>query len=226
MTTSGTTGTGTTSIGILGTGRVGGNLARRLASAGHDVTLGHRRGGIEEAAARAAGTDPSIRFADQRSTARTADIVINATPGDTALERLTEFRAELAGKILVDVSNATHDAPDGLPGDLVHPGSSLAEQLQHALPATRVVKTLNTMLFTVMTAPESLSTPPTAFLSGNDDDAKKVVAGLLADLGWRPEWIEDLGDISTARATEALILLVPHVLRRRGFHPFAVSLAR
>ncbi|MFI5681536.1 hypothetical protein [Streptomyces cellulosae] len=39
-------------------------------------------------------------------------------------------------------------------------------------------------------------------------------------------WIEDLGDITTARATEAMILAVPHVLRRHGFTPFAVSLAR
>ncbi len=82
------------------------------------------------------------------------------------------------------------------------------------------------MLFPVMTAPAALSTPPTAYLSGDDADAKNITAGLLGDLGWRPEWIEDLGDITTARATEALVLLVPHVLRRRGFQPFAVSLAR
>ncbi|MFI5758988.1 NADPH-dependent F420 reductase [Streptomyces sp. NPDC051569] len=214
-----------TTIGILGTGRVGSNLARALAAAGHTVILG-RRAADEETEAREAGVDQSIRFADQRTAARTADIVINATPGDTTLERLRGFQAELAGKILVDVSNATRDAADGLPGDLVYPGSSLAEQLQDALPATRVVKTLNTMLFMVMTAPESLSTPPTAYLSGDDDDAKKVVAALLDDLGWQPEWIEDLGGIITARASEALILLVPHILRRRGFQPFAVSLAR
>lgn len=41
-----------------------------------------------------------------------------------------------------------------------------------------------------------------------------------------PSVIEDLGDITTARATEALVLLVPHVLRRTGVRPFAVSLAR
>jgi predicted dinucleotide-binding enzyme len=213
------------SIGILGTGRVGTALAGKLAAAGHHVILG-RRSPKEATAAPVEGLDPRICFAGQRTTARTADIVINATPGDSSLARLTDLRAELAGKILVDVSNATRDGDDGLPGDLCHPGSSLAEQLQSALPDTRVVKTLNTMLFMVMTAPETLATPPTAYVSGNDEHAKKTVAGLLGDLGWQPAWIEDLGDITTARATEAMILVVPHILRRHGFRPFAVSLAR
>ncbi len=212
------------SIGILGAGRVGANLARKLSAAGHRVTLGTRN--REETADLATGIAPQIVFADQRTTARTADIVINATPGDTSLERLAGLRTELTGKLLVDVSNATRDAEDGLPGDLCYPGSSLAEQLQAALPDTQVVKTLNTMLFMVMTAPESLATPPTAYLSGDDQNAKKTVTGLLGDLGWQPGWIEDLGGITTARATEAMILVVPHILRRHGFKPFAVSLAR
>ncbi|SRR6266496_2746601 len=207
------------SIGVLGAGRVGSNLARALAAAGHQVTLGVRE---SEQTVEGAG----IGYADHAATARAADVVINATPGDSALERLTALRAELAGKILVDVSNATIDGADGLPGDLCYPGSSLAEQLQAALPGTHVVKTLNTMLFMVMTAPGALSIPPTAYLSGNDVQAKKTVAGLLGDLGWQPAWIEDLGDIVTARATEAMILVVPHVLRRNGFTSFAVSLAR
>ncbi|MFK8906817.1 NADPH-dependent F420 reductase [Streptomyces sp. YS-3] len=214
-----------TTIGILGAGRVGANLAGKFAATGHHVILG-RRSPTEEPAAAAEGTDPRVSFADQRTTARTADIVINATPGDTALDFLTGLRSELAGKILIDVSNATRDAADGLPGDLCYPGSSLAEQLQAALPDTHVVKTLNTMLFMVMTAPDTLGTPPTVYVSGNDEHAKKTVTGLLGDLGWRPTWIEDLGDITTARATEAMILVVPHILRRHGFQPFAVSLAR
>ncbi len=211
-------------IGILGTGRVGANLAGKLAGAGHHVTLGGRdREGVEALAAK---IDPRITVSGQRATARAADIVINATPGDTSLDRLTELRAELAGKILVDVSNATRDSEDGLPGELRYPGGSLAEKLQAALPETQVVKTLNTMLFMVMTAPGILDTPPTVYLSGDDPDAKKTVTGLLHDLGWQPAWIEDLGDITTARATEAMILIVPHILRRHGFKPFAVSLAR
>ncbi|MFE2877322.1 NADPH-dependent F420 reductase [Streptomyces roseus] len=195
-------------IAVLGNGRVGGNLAAALTRAGHRVTVADRTQG---AAAEAA---------------RTARIVINATPGAGSLERLTALREELRGKILVDVSNATTDGPDGLPEDLLYPGSSLAERLQEALPETRVVKTLNTMLFPVMTAPATLAQPPTAFLSGEDPQAKQSVRELLTDLGWSKEWITDLGGIRTARATEAAILFVPHVIRSSGFTPFALSITR
>ncbi|MEU8843772.1 NAD(P)-binding domain-containing protein [Streptomyces roseus] len=195
-------------IAVLGNGRVGGNLAAALTRAGHRVTVADRTQG---AAAEAA---------------RTARIVINATPGAGSLERLAALREELRGKILVDVSNATTDGPDGLPEDLLYPGSSLAERLQEALPETRVVKTLNTMLFPVMTAPATLAQPPTAFLSGEDPQAKQSVRDLLTDLGWSKEWITDLGGIRTARATEAAILFVPHVIRSSGFTPFALSIAR
>ncbi|MER6392854.1 NAD(P)-binding domain-containing protein [Streptomyces sp. NPDC001523] len=195
-------------IAVLGNGRVGGNLAAALIRAGHEVSVADRTPG---AAADAA---------------RRARIVINATPGAGSLDLLTALREELRDKILVDVSNATVDGPDGLPADLIHPGSSLAEQLQEALPETRVVKTLNTMLFPVMTAPTMLTQAPDVFLSGEDPQAKQTVAELLVDLGWRDEWITDLGGIQTARATEAAILFVPHVIRSSGFTPFAISIAR
>ncbi|RZS91610.1 hypothetical protein EV189_0857 [Motilibacter rhizosphaerae] len=195
-------------IAVLGRGRVGGTLATALGGAGHHVLSAGREPGAASAAAGA------------------ASIVINATPGAGALDLLTGLRDELRGTLLVDVSNATVDGPDGLPGDLVYPGSSLAEHLHDALPETQVVKTLNTMLFPVMAAPALLAQPPTAFLSGDDDEAKGVVRDLLVDLTWRPEWILDLGGIRTARATEAAILFVPHVIRAQGFVPFAVSVAR
>jgi len=197
-----------TMIAVLGTGRVGSTLASALIAAGHDVATAGRSPG---AAAEAAGR---------------ARIVINATPGDSSVERLTALREQLRGKILLDVSNATIDGPDGLPAELLYPGLSVAEQLQEALPDTHVVKSLNTMMYPVMTTPAMLTQAPTAFLSGQDPQAKQVVRELLADLGWRHEWITDLGGIETARATEATILFAPHLIRSSGLTPFAISIAR
>ena len=209
-------------LSILGSGRVATALATKLASAGHDVAIGSR---TPEVAARR-WTGPAVRHLTQRQAALEAGIVINATPGDTSLERLTPLREELDGKILVDIANATARGADGLPAGLCYPNSSLAERLQQALPGTRVVKTLNTMLFTVMVDPRGLSTPPTAFLSGDDDEAKAAVGRLLGDLGWPPAWVLDLGPIASARGPEAIMLLAPYVARSRGFAPFALTIAR
>ncbi|GAA2804732.1 NADPH-dependent F420 reductase [Crossiella cryophila] len=211
-----------TTIAILGSGRVAANLADKLGAAGHSVLIGTRN----PAAATESWAGLPVTFTTAREAADRAGIVINATPGDSSPQRLRALRDVLRGKVLVDIANATRRGPDGLPGGLCFPDSSLAEVLQDALPETRVVKTLNTMLFTVMTNPRLLATPPTAFLSGADPAAKDLVRGLLGDLGWPPEWIEDLGGIDTARGTEALVLLVPALLRKHGPRPFALTIAR
>jgi predicted dinucleotide-binding enzyme len=208
-------------IAIIGSGRVAGGLAAKLSAAGRRVTIGAR----DPAAARASWKGPDIPFASVDAAILSAEVVVNATPGDSTLERFSPLRDALAGKILVDLANATRRGDDGMPGGLLYADASLAEALQKALPQTRVVKTLNTMLFTVMTDPQALGSAPTAFLSGDDPAAKAVVRDLLHDLGWPDGWIEDLGGIASARATEAMMLMVPFVLKARGFAPFALSLA-
>lgn len=207
------------SIAILGAGRVASGLATALAAAGHSVTVGTRSPAVPD------WLTGAITHAGLPEAAASADIVINATPGETSLELLSGLRSELTGRILIDVSNAVQRGRDGLPGTLTYPNSSLAEKLQEALPDTKVVKTLNTMLFTVMTAPQSLSTPATAFVSGDDADAKATTIGLLADLGWTADAVLDLGGIRTARGPEAMILFVPDLLAARGFAPFAITVA-
>jgi 8-hydroxy-5-deazaflavin:NADPH oxidoreductase len=208
------------SIAILGSGRVGKALAAGLTAAGHDVVIGSRT--PEDTTA--AWEGPAVNVTSIPEALANAEIVINATPGDSAVDRLSALREQLAGKVLMDVSNATVRGADGAPGGLVYPNGSLAEQLQEALPQTEVVKTLNTMLFMVMVAPHILKNPPTAFLSGDSADAKARVASLLADLGWTDDQIVDLGGIGSARGPEAVMLLVPDVMRTRGFVPFAIGL--
>ncbi len=207
------------SIAILGSGRVGKALAAALSSAGHDVVIASRT--PDETTASWEG--PTVPISAIPDAIAAADIVINATPGDTAVDRLGGLREQLSGKVLVDVANATVRGADGAPGGLVYADSSLAEQLQKALPETQVVKTLNTMLFMVMVAPGGLKNPPTAFISGDSADAKATVTGLLADLGWTPEQVLDLGGVASARGPEAVMLLVPDVMRARGFAPFAIG---
>ncbi|WXH13267.1 NAD(P)-binding domain-containing protein [Microbacterium sp. LBN7] len=210
------------SITILGSGRVGTALATALSRNGAEVVIGTRD--PERVRTEWAGTD--VEVSDTHDALRRSDVVINATPGDTSLERFTALADQLSGKILVDVSNATTRGADGMPGGLVYQESSLGELLQQALPDVAVVKTLNTMLFSAMGSPASLGSTPTVFLSADDHEAKTRVREILALLGWDDAWIVDLGGIGTARGTEAFALLVPSLLGALGFAPFALSIAR
>jgi predicted dinucleotide-binding enzyme len=212
-----------TEISVLGAGRVGASLGNRLAVAGHKITFGTR----QPAVARGNWAGPPVNFASAEDAVLASTVVTNTTPGETTLDLLSGLKQALVGRTLIDVTNAIDRGPEGKSVRLLYPDASLAELLQEALPDSHVVKTLNTMLFRLMIDPASAGTvnPPTAFLSGDDDEAKTVTRNLLHDLGWPDGWIEDLGDITSARGPEVFMLFVPHLARRYGMVPFGLSLA-
>jgi predicted dinucleotide-binding enzyme len=195
-------------IGVLGTGIVGRTLARALLSNGHEVRLGSRTAGNEAAVAWAAeigGPASEGTFADA---AGFGELVINATAGAAALDALRLAGAEqLAGKVLIDVSNPL-DFSQGMPPTLtVCNDDSLGEQIQRAFADVRVVKTLNTVTAAVMVAPTLVPGTHTIFLAGDDAAAKAQTGELLQDFGWPAESILDLGDITGARAMEMYLPL-------------------
>jgi hypothetical protein len=113
--------------------------------------------------------------------------------------------ANLKNKILVDIANAL-DFSKGMPPSLaVCNTDSLGEQIQRAFPDVKVVKTLNTVNCSLMVTPDLVANGDhNIFISGNDADAKaRVVKILMEWFGWKS--IIDLGDITTARATEMLL---------------------
>lgn len=210
-------------IAVLGTGVVGQTLAGRLAQLGHQVAVGTRDPGQSRARTEPGpmGNPPISEWLRQHPdvTLRTfadaasgAELVVNATSGAAALDALAQARAEnLAGKVLIDVSNPL-DFSRGMPPTLfVKDTDSLAERIQRAFPEARVVKTLNTMNAGLMVDPASLAEGTSVFVSGDDEQAKALVADLLRSFGHTD--VIDLGDISTARGTE---MVLPLWLRLMG----------
>ncbi|MFE7796652.1 NADPH-dependent F420 reductase [Nocardia sp. NPDC057440] len=193
-------------VAVLGTGEVGRRLASKLVELGHAVTLGSRTADNAAAATWAGETGGAHGTFAQAAAA--AELVINATSGTVSLAALTAAgAANLSGKVIVDVSNAL-DFSGGFPPKLAIPeAGSVAEQLQQAFPAARVVKTLNTMNNQLMVDPSRISGRHNVFLSGDDESAKSEVAALLNSFGWTSEQIIDLGALETARSTEPLVLL-------------------
>ena len=194
-------------IGVLGTGVVGRTLATKLVSLGHEVRMGSRQAGNENAVewAREAGAGASEgSFADA---AEHGELVINATGGAVAVDALRMAGADnLAGKVLIDVSNPL-DFSRGMPPTLtVCNDDSVAEQIQREFPDARVVKAWNTMTASLMTTPGVLAGGDHSIpICGNDDDARRQVADLLRSFGWRD--VVDLGDLTAARGMEAYLLL-------------------
>jgi predicted dinucleotide-binding enzyme len=191
-------------IGILGTGMVGEALATALAARGHDVKMGARSASNDKAATWvAAHRGGHGSFADA---AAHGAIVFNCTRGDGAIDAVRAAAVGLRGKVLVDVSNPL-DFSKGMPPTLFVAGDdSLGERIQRELPETRVVKALNTVNCDVMTDAARLGAASDVFVSGNDAEAKAAVARLLReDFGWTS--VIDLGDITSARGTEAYLLL-------------------
>ncbi|WP_309050149.1 NAD(P)-binding domain-containing protein [Streptomyces sp.] len=206
-------------IGIIGTGHVGQALSGAWSRAGHEVLLGSRRPGDPELltaleALRAAG----VRVDTPAGAVAGADVVVNATPGTASVALLGSIGAPaLAGKVVLDVGVGFLED-----GSLSHPGVSLGEEIQRAFPETRVVKSLATVDRELMVAPDSLEGPATIFLSGEDAEAKRVVSGLLRDLGWPAESLLDLGGIETARGQEHYALLFIAIARSTGDYGFGI----
>lgn len=152
-----------------------------------------------------------------------ADLVVHAGSGTAALE-LLEQAGDLAGTVLLDISNPL-DFSAGFPPTLaVKDTDSLAEQLQRALPDTRVVKSLNTLTAELMVHPERLPEPTSVFVSGDDAEAKRLVTDLLTELGHRD--VIDLGGIETARGAEMWLPLWLRLMGALGTAEFNLKIVR
>lgn len=193
-------------IGVLGTGMVGQGLADKLISLGHSVKMGARQADNTNATAFVARHNDHAFSGTFSEAAAFGELLIVATTGTTALQVLDAAgEANLAGKVVIDVSNPLDFSKGFPPTLLVSNTDSLAEQLQRAHPEAKIVKTLNTTNVAMMVNPQQLTQATDIFVSGNDAAAKLEVIALLKSFGW--ENPIDLGDISTARCTEMLLPL-------------------
>ncbi|MFE1383956.1 NADPH-dependent F420 reductase [Streptomyces sp. NPDC058740] len=212
-------------IAVLGTGDVGRQLGSKLVAVGHEVTLGSRT--ADHAGATAWAAENGAAHDTFAGAAAAAELVVNATGGLVSLAALEAAgEKNLAGKVLVDVSNPL-DFSEGFPPTVRQPdGGSLAEQIQRTFPEARVVKTLNTMTNTVMVDPARVPGDHVVFVCGDDPEAKATVTGLLRSFGWPDARIVDLGDLSGARGAELLLPLWVRLMGTLGTGDFNFGLLK
>jgi predicted dinucleotide-binding enzyme len=214
-------------IGILGSGTVGTTIGSKLVQLGHEVKLGSRTANNEKGAAwvkAAGGKSSQGTFADA---AAFGELVFNCTGGQHALDAVNAAGAQnLRGKILIDLSNPL-DFSKGMPPTLFTGNTdSLGEQIQRALPETKVVKTLNTVNAMLMVEPRKLAGGDhDLFVSGNDAGAKgRVIELLKGEFGWKN--VIDLGDITTSRGVETSLALWVRLYAAIGNPNFNLKIVR
>lgn len=202
-------------VGILGSGDVGRSLGLGFASHGHDVMIGTRHPDKPELTEwrNKAGKGASVgSFSD---TAAHGDVLVLRAQG-AAAEAVIDLAGpkHFDGKVVIDVTNPLDLSKGMPPGLFVGTSDSLGERIQRKVPAARVVKCFNIVSNATMIHPKMKDGVPDMLIAGNDEAAKKTVAGILKEWGW-PEPI-DLGGIDGARWLEAMVPLWVRVCQAVG----------
>ena len=207
-------------IAVIGSGVVGRTLATAFRRLGHDVVVGTRNPEATGARDEWAGVDLPLSTLAEAGAG--AELVVNATTGAASLEALEQV--DLAGKVLIDVSNPL-DFSRGFPPTLtVKDTDSLAEQIQRAHPEARVVKALNTVTAAVMVHPDSLPENSTIFVAGDDPLAREAVRELLSELGWID--VVEFPALEAARGLEMWLPLWVRLMGVLGTADFNIRLVR
>jgi hypothetical protein len=205
-------------IVFLGYGNVGAPLADHLQRLGHHVTLAANANSdsIQKALAR----NPGLAVAPPGEALASADVVFLATPFQANEEILKAVAAELKGKTLVDCTN-----PVG-PG-ITHGLKSVtsgSEMVQNLVPEARVVKAFSIYGYENFedNAYPAYSVKPAMLFCGNDAGAKRMVAGLIEQLGWEAL---DVGGLEQALHLEHMTLLWVRMVRLNRASPHLVYAA-
>jgi len=171
-----------TTVGFIGSGKIGGTVARLSMAAGYDVVLSNSRGpGTLKDLVAELGPRASAVTGEQAAEA--GDLVVVSIPVKAYDGGLPKT---LAGRIVLDTGNY-YPQRDGQIPELGSHALTSSGLLQRVLPQSKVVKVFNNIFFKHL---RSLARPHGAPgrsalpIAGDDEQAKAAVAGFLDSIGY------------------------------------------
>jgi len=171
-----------TTIGLIGAGHIGSQLARLAVKNGYSVVISNSRG-PETLSDLIRELGPHARAATPEEAAKAGDIVVVTIP----LKNLSAVPvAPLAGKVVIDTLNY-YPQRDGHITDLDNEKTTTSELVQAHLPSSQVVKAFNHIYAAELTThgqPTGSPNRRALAIAGNDPGAKKEVTALLDRLGF------------------------------------------
>jgi predicted dinucleotide-binding enzyme len=168
-------------IGIIGTGRIGGALARHWVNAGHEVFVSSRH--PEELQGLADELGANAQAGLPREAVAFGDVILLSVPYAAVPQIGVDFAAELAGKIVLDTSNPQQRRDGDMAIEALEKGSGIATA--EFLAETRVVRAYNCIPAASLAnlpnrQPARLAIP----LAGDDAQALEVAQRLVDDSGF------------------------------------------
>lgn len=169
-------------IGLIGSGLIGGTVARLAVAAGHDVVLSNRRG-PDTLAGLVAELGPRARAATPAEAAAAGDIVVVTVPFHAYQQVPVE---PLRGKPVIDTNNY-YPQRDGQVAELDDESTTVSELLQRHLPESHVVKAFNnigSVHLGVLARPAGDPERSALLIAGDDAGAKQAVTAFLDSIGY------------------------------------------
>ncbi|MHA7181737.1 NADPH-dependent F420 reductase [Arthrobacter sp. MDB2-24] len=180
--TAGRTGASRSTIGFIGSGHIGSQLARLAVANGYHVVLSNSRG-PETLQDLIGELGDSARAGSVEDAAREGDVVVVTIP----LKDIGSVPVEpLAGKLVMDTCNY-YPQRDGQIAELDDESTTTSELLQRHLPGSSVVKVFNNILAAQLTTDGTPAGTPNRralAIAGNDADAKQAVVEFLDEFGF------------------------------------------
>ncbi|MGW5687868.1 NADPH-dependent F420 reductase [Nonomuraea sp. NPDC003754] len=181
-------------IGLIGSGSIGGTLARLAVAAGHEVVLSNSRG-PETLADLVEELGPRARAGTAEEAARAGDVVVVTIPFGSYRE------VPPIDTIVIDTNNY-YPARDGHVAELDSGETTSSELLAAHLKDARVVKAFNSIYYRDLATqglPEGTPGRRALPIAGDDEAAKRVVAELTDAFGFD---VVDAGPLAEGRRFE------------------------
>ncbi len=210
-------------IGIIGAGNVGGTLGRILTQKGHEIVFGVRDPQSSKVQSVVDSTGGKALAASVQEAASHGEVLILATPWNATQEALAAS-GNLTGKIIIDATNPIEMTPAGLAAGLtIGYTTSAAEEIAKWAIGAQVVKAFNNIGASCFENLQFGSQTATAFICGDNVDAKKIVTNLAQDIGFE---VVDAGELQQARLLEPLGMLWINLAYSGMGQDFAINLIK
>jgi predicted dinucleotide-binding enzyme len=196
-------------IGMIGAGNVATGLGKLWTRNGHELFFSYSRD-AEKLKKTALSVSAAARYGSPAEAAAFGDVVVLAVPY-SAVPDAIQAAGSLKGKLLFSCVNALKPDYSGL---AVGTTTSAAEEIARLAPEARVVEGLPAFAEVLHSASlEIAGQKPTVFVSGEDANDKKTVAGLLAECGMEAI---DAGPLWSARYVEPAMMLLVNLAYAQG----------